>query len=115
MIILGCEMGVPPFKETPKFGLYKHMRSLNQFEGKFLFEYSYRPASNMVLEESMYVRLVRLYMMFSTPWDVNSMLPGYLLLSGSINLASFPVTEARVGGKIELIHYTIQYIIVDLK
>lgn len=49
--------------------------------------------------------------MFSAPWDVNSMLPWYFLLSGSINLASFPVTEACVGGKIELIHYTI--IIVD--
>ena len=67
----------------------------------------------MVLEESMCVILVRLYIMFSTPWDVNSMLPWYFLLSGSINLASFPVTEACVGGKIELIHYTI--IIVDLK
>ena len=49
--------------------------------------------------------------MVSTPWDVNSMLPWYLLLSGSINLVSFPVTEACVGGKIELIHCTI--IIVD--
>ena len=61
----------------------------------------------MVWEESMCVILVRLYIMFLLHGMWILCFPDTSYCPAASNLASFPVTEACVGGKSELIHYTI--------